>query len=76
VPALPDREPDEEEILAIDKAKATSPTARSPNTGSIRSSARAQNGELKLFRYNFTAPLEKQATCPVTTEPDAAVAAR
>jgi broad specificity phosphatase PhoE len=33
------------------------------------------NGELKLARYNFVAPLE-EAGAPVTTEPDAAVAAR
>lgn len=33
------------------------------------------NGELKLFRYNFTAPLER-AGAPVTTRPDPPVAAR
>ncbi len=33
------------------------------------------NGELKLFRYNMIAPLV-QAGAPVTSEPDAAVAAR
>jgi broad specificity phosphatase PhoE len=33
------------------------------------------NGELRLMRYNFTAPLER-AGAPVTREPDAAVAAR
>jgi len=33
------------------------------------------NGALKLHRYNFTAPLER-AGAPVTSEPDAAVAAR
>jgi broad specificity phosphatase PhoE len=33
------------------------------------------NGCLKLHRYNFTAPLEREGA-PVTREPDAAVAAR
>jgi broad specificity phosphatase PhoE len=62
----------EEEILAIDSAGdvancSVTEYRLDPDCG--------PNGELRLVRYNFIAPLER-AGAPVTTEPDAAVAAR
>ncbi|MCR5880856.1 histidine phosphatase family protein [Phenylobacterium sp. J367] len=62
----------EDEILAIDREK---DVANCSVTEYRLDRGEGANGELKLFRYNFTAPLEQQAT-PVTREPDAAVAAR
>jgi broad specificity phosphatase PhoE len=62
----------EEEILAIDRE---GEVANCSVTEYRLDKAQGQNGELELFRYNFTAPLE-QAGAPVTSEPDAAVAAR
>jgi len=62
----------EDEILAIDREEELA----NCSVTEYRLDRRAgQNGELKLFRYNFTAPLKK-AGAPVTTEPDAPVAAR
>ncbi|HEY8572401.1 histidine phosphatase family protein [Phenylobacterium sp.] len=62
----------EEEILAIDKA---GNVANCSVTEYRFDPSQGQNGELKLHRYNFTAPLEHEGA-PVTTQPDAAIAAR
>jgi broad specificity phosphatase PhoE len=62
----------EEEILAIDRA---GNVANCSVTEYRLDQAEGQNGALKLVRYNFTAPLEREGA-PVTTQPDAAVAAR
>ncbi|MET0273944.1 MAG: histidine phosphatase family protein [Phenylobacterium sp.] len=62
----------EDEILAIDRE---GDVANCSVTEYRLDRAKGQNGELKLFRYNFTAPLE-QAGAPVTAEPDAIVGAR
>ena len=62
----------EEQILAIDRQEEL---ANCSVTEYRLDRSAGPNGELRLFRYNFTAPLEK-AGAPVTTEPDAAVAAR
>jgi broad specificity phosphatase PhoE len=62
----------EDEILAIDAA---GDVANCSVTEYRLDASCGPNGELKLVRYNFTAPLER-AGAPVTTEPDAAVAAR
>jgi broad specificity phosphatase PhoE len=62
----------EEEILAIDRSE---DVANCSITEYRFDPTAGHNGELKLFRYNFTAPLER-AGAPVTSEPDAAVAAR
>jgi probable phosphoglycerate mutase len=62
----------EEEILAIDRGQ---DVANCSVTEYRFDGSAGPNGELKLFRYNFTAPLEREGA-PVTTEPDAAVAAR
>jgi broad specificity phosphatase PhoE len=62
----------EEEILAIDRS---GDVANCSVTEYRLDRTAGPNGELKLFRYNFTAPLER-AGAPVTSEPDAAVAAR
>jgi probable phosphoglycerate mutase len=62
----------EAEILAIDRA---GEVANCSITEYRLDRTCGPHGELKLFRYNFIAPLE-QAGAPVTTEPDAAVAAR
>jgi len=62
----------EEEILAIDRQ---GDVANCSVTEYRLDRDCGPNGELKLFRYNHTAPLER-AGAPVTREPDAAVAAR
>jgi probable phosphoglycerate mutase len=62
----------EEEILAIDRA---GDVANCAITEYRLDHSCGANGELKLHAYNFTAPLER-AGAPVTSEPDAAVAAR
>ena len=62
----------EEEILAIDRS---GDVANCSVTEYRLDRDRAPNGELKLARYNFIAPLER-AGAPITTEPDAAVAVR
>jgi broad specificity phosphatase PhoE len=62
----------EEQILAIDAA---GDVANCAVTEYRLDADRGQHGELILHRYNFVAPLEDRGT-PVTTEPDAAVAAR
>lgn len=62
----------EAEILAIDADK---DVANCAVTEYRFDPAAGHNGELKLARYNFTAPLER-AGAPVTTEPDKPVAAR
>jgi 2,3-bisphosphoglycerate-dependent phosphoglycerate mutase len=62
----------EAEILAIDREEEV---ANCSVTEYRLDRSAGPNGELKLFRYNFIAPLEK-AGAPVTREPDAAVAAR
>ena len=62
----------EAEILAIDAA---GDVANCSVTEYRLDCSLGPNGELKLARYNFVAPLER-AGAPVTTEPDAAVAAR
>src|SRR3954447_17488567 len=62
----------EEEILAIDRQ---GDVANCSVTEYRLDRDCGPNGELKLFRYNHTAPLER-AGAPVTSEPDAAVAAR
>jgi len=62
----------EEEILAIDRA---GDLANCSVTEYRLDRGCGPNGELKLVRYNFTAPLER-AGAPVTSEPDAPVAAR
>ena len=62
----------EEEILAVDRQ---GDVANCAVTEYRLDRSCGPHGELKLFRYNFTAPLER-AGAPVTREPDAAVAAR
>jgi broad specificity phosphatase PhoE len=62
----------EDEVLAIDRE---GEVANCSITEYRLDRNAGPTGELKLFRYNFTAPLEK-AGAPVTSEPDAAVAAR
>jgi broad specificity phosphatase PhoE len=62
----------EEEILAID---AQGDVANCAVTEYRLDGRCGPNGELKLVRYNFTAPLER-AGAPVTREPDVQVAAR
>jgi broad specificity phosphatase PhoE len=62
----------EDEILAIDR---TGDVANCSVTEYRLDRGCGPNGELKLHTYNFTAPLE-HAGAPVTTKPDAAVAAR
>lgn len=57
----------EEQILAID--------AEADVANCAVTEYELRNGEMKLARYNFTAPLER-AGAPVTTAPDANVAAR
>ncbi len=62
----------EDEILAIDREGDVA------NCGVSEyrfDPAAGPNGQMKLHRYNFTAPLEREGA-PVTVEPDAAVAAR
>lgn len=63
---------DEAQILGID---ATQEVANCSVTEYRLDLSQGANGGLKLHRYNFTAPLE-QAGAPVTSKPDAAVAAR
>jgi broad specificity phosphatase PhoE len=62
----------EAELLAIDKA---GDVANCGVTDYRFDAARGPHGDLVLAKYNFTAPLERADT-PVTTRPDAAVAAR
>ena len=62
----------EEQILAVD---AQGDVANCSVTEYRLDRSCGPNGELKLFRYNFTAPLER-AGAPVTREPDVQVAAR
>lgn len=62
----------EEQILAIDRE---ADVANCSVTEYRLDPADGPNGCLKLHRYNFTAPLEREGA-PVTREPDAAVAAR
>ena len=62
----------ETEILAVDAA---ADVANCSVTEYRLDRDAGPNGELKLARYNFTAPLER-AGAPVTREPDAAAAAR
>ncbi|WP_374468833.1 histidine phosphatase family protein [Phenylobacterium sp.] len=62
----------EAEILAIDREQ---DVANCSVTEYRLDRTCGPNGELKLARYNFTAPLEREGA-PVTREPDAAVAAR
>lgn len=62
----------EEEILAIDRQ---GDVANCSVTEYRLDAAAGPNGCLKLFRYNFTAPIEQEGA-PVTRAPDAAVAAR
>ena len=62
----------EEEILAIDRA---GDIANCAVTEYRLDRGCGPHGGLRLHGYNFTAPLE-QAGAPVTSEPDAAVAAR
>jgi probable phosphoglycerate mutase len=62
----------EEEVLAIDRA---GDVANCSVTEYRLDPAAGPNGCLKLHRYNFTAPLEREGA-PVTAAPDAAVAAR
>jgi broad specificity phosphatase PhoE len=62
----------EAEILAVDAA---GDVANCSVTEYRLDRGAGPNGELKLARYNFVAPLER-AGAAVTTEPDAAVAAR
>jgi broad specificity phosphatase PhoE len=62
----------EEEILAIDRA---GDVANCSVTEYRLDRSDGANGCLKLHRYNFIAPLEREGA-PVTREPDAAVAAR
>lgn len=62
----------ESEVLAIDAA---GDVANCSVTEYRLDAGAGAHGELKLARYNFTAPLER-AGAEVTTEPDAPVAAR
>jgi broad specificity phosphatase PhoE len=62
----------EDQILAID---AEGDVANCSVTEYGLDPSCGPNGELRLRRYNFTAPLER-AGAPVTSEPDAPVAAR
>jgi hypothetical protein len=62
----------EEQILAID---AQAEVANCSVTEYRFDAELGPNGGLVLHRYNFVAPLE-QAGAPVTSEPDAKVAAR
>ena len=62
----------EAEILAIDRE---ADVANCSVTEYRLDAADGPNGCLKLYRYNFTAPLEREGA-EVTREPDAAVAAR
>ena len=63
---------DEKEILAIDAA---ADVANCSVTEYEFDANEGDGGDLRLVRYNFTAPLER-AGAPVTTAPDANVAAR
>jgi broad specificity phosphatase PhoE len=63
---------DEKQILAID---AEADVANCSVTEYAFDPKKGDGGDLKLVRYNFTAPLEL-AGAPVTTAPDANVAAR
>ena len=63
---------DEKEILAID---AEADVANCSVTEYAFDPSQGDGGDLGLVRYNFTAPLER-AGAPVTTAPDANVAAR
>jgi broad specificity phosphatase PhoE len=62
----------EDEVLAIDGA---GDIANCSVTEYRFDPSDGQTGALKLFRYNFTAPLEREGA-PVTAEPDVQVAAR
>ncbi|MFL5296531.1 MAG: histidine phosphatase family protein [Phenylobacterium sp.] len=62
----------EDEILAIDRA---GDVANCSVTEYRFDPSDGPSGSLRLCRYNFIAPLER-AGAPVTSEPDAAVAAR
>lgn len=62
----------EEEILAID---AKGDVANCAVTEYVFDPAAGLNGDMRLVRYNFTAPLEREGA-PVTSAPDAPVAAR
>ena len=62
----------EEQILDVDRA---GDVANCSVTEYRLDLSEGPNGCLKLHRYNFTAPLRDEGA-PVTTEPDAAVAAR
>lgn len=62
----------EEQILSIDRR---GDVANCGVTEYRLDPGAGPNGGLKLHRYNFTAPLEREGA-PVTVEPDAAVAAR
>ena len=62
----------EAQILTVDRA---GDVANCSVTEYGLDSQAGPNGELKLLRYNFVAPLER-AGAPVTHEPDAPVAVR
>jgi len=62
----------EEEILAIDRA---GEVANCSVTSYRFDRSLGRQGKMRLDAYNFVAPLEEEGT-PVTSEPDAAVAAR
>ncbi len=62
----------EDQILAVDTQ---ADVANCSVTEYRLDPAAGPNGGLKLHRYNFVAPLQ-QAGAPVTTKPDAPVAAR
>ena len=62
----------EQEILAID---AEGDVANGAVTEYVFDADRGPNGKLVLLRYNFVAPISREGT-PVTTKPDANVAAR
>ena len=62
----------EEEILTIDR---TNEVANCSVTSYAFEAERGRRGKLVLDRFNFVAPLE-DAGAPVTSEPDAPVAAR
>jgi broad specificity phosphatase PhoE len=63
---------DEERLLAIDAA---ADVANCSITEYRFDHSLGRHGELRLHRYNFVAPLERESA-PVTAEPDAPVAAR
>lgn len=63
---------DERAILEID---ASADVANCAITEYLLESEKNGEAALKLLRYNFVAPLEEEGT-PVTTAPDAKVAAR